>query len=424
VGWKNGHRNRNDMVDVGISNKDIIRKKGRHELKRLLFGVLVAVLLVSLVLGACSKSTPMPATTQASTAAQPSTTAQPSATSSTPLQSAPAIPASTTTPSTQAVKAIELSFNTQTPGPAQPGPYKALEFFKTEVSQRTNGRVKINMYYGATLAAANTTFNAVVNGVTDIGESLASYYPGQFPVSECLELPLGYPSAQVYTHMVTDFYNKYKPAEYNKVVVLFFGGTAPLVIGTTKKEVQKMADLKGLTIRTTASGAPILQFLGATPKVAPMPETYDMLSKGVVDGVLSTVEVYPGFKLGELIHYIYDISPISSGLVTYMVMNKDSWNKLSSDDQKIIMQVASETSDLRSKGQDQSNVDAIKVFLAQEGRRMNTPSTVEAATMKSLAQNLVDDWIKKKTAEGLPAAEYVKFAQERLAYWTTQLVAK
>ena len=68
-----------------------------------------------------------------------------------------------------------------------------------EVEKRTNGRVKITYFPGATLTPANQTYDSVVKGIADIGLSVQAYTRGKFPLTEVIDLPLAYNSGYVAT---------------------------------------------------------------------------------------------------------------------------------------------------------------------------------------------------------------------------------
>ena len=77
--------------------------------------------------------------------------------------------------------------------------------------------------------------------------------------------------------------------------------TSPNFLVTSKKQVKTLEDLKGLKIR--ALGGPpteMIKALGAVPTLIPMPDMYQSLDKGVVDGGLLPWEAIHGFRLYEV----------------------------------------------------------------------------------------------------------------------------
>ncbi|MCX5871614.1 MAG: TRAP transporter substrate-binding protein DctP, partial [Deltaproteobacteria bacterium] len=164
-----------------------------------------------------------------------------------------------------------------------------------EVEKRTDGAVKINMFPGATLTPADQTYDGVVKGIADIGMSVLSYTKGRFPLSEVIDLPLGYKSGVQATKLANAFYKQFDPKELSDVKVLYLHGHGPGIFHT-KKPVKAMEDLKGMKIRCSGTSAKVVSALGATPVAMPQNEAYDALQKGVVDGVVSPIETLKGWK--------------------------------------------------------------------------------------------------------------------------------
>lgn len=323
------------------------------------------------------------------------------------------------TQSDSQAKSLNITFNK--PGPAvHRGSMATAEFMAREVEKRTNGRVKITIYPGSTLASPPETFDATIKGICDFGESLVSFISGRFPVSEACDLPLGYPSSWVQGHVFTDFYNKFKPKEWDDVVPIYFAGPPPAVIGTVKKPVRRLEDLKGLTLRAHSGAARLVKALGAVPRVMPINEVYEALAKGVVDGCLVALEAFKPFRFIEKIKFVTDIRFVAYGSLVFHVMNKDTWAKISPGDQKIIREVAVEATDHRGKIWDEEDEKGMKGFISTPGRTFITLPPAEVEKFKAAAQVVVDEWVKKKTGQGYPAADYVKYLRERIAYWSAR----
>jgi TRAP-type C4-dicarboxylate transport system substrate-binding protein len=110
----------------------------------------------------------------------------------------------------------------------------------------------------------------------------------------------------------------------------------------TKKRVNKLEDLKGMKLRSTGTVAKIVSALGAVPVAMPQTETYEALSKGIVDGLMSPVEVLQGWKFGEVVGNTTLDLGTAYGLGFFIVMNKEKWNSLPPDIQKIIEKINEE----------------------------------------------------------------------------------
>ncbi|HXZ95387.1 MAG TPA: C4-dicarboxylate ABC transporter substrate-binding protein, partial [Dehalococcoidia bacterium] len=113
-------------------------------------------------------------------------------------------------------------------------------WFCDEVKKRTNGRVEVTYYPEGTLLSPVKMYDGVFTDIADMGVSHIDYTPGRFPVMEVFDLPLGFPSGWVATQVSSDFFNKYKPSEWNGVHVLYMNTTGPLVLQTISKPVKTL----------------------------------------------------------------------------------------------------------------------------------------------------------------------------------------
>src|SRR4030043_1437130 len=111
-------------------------------------------------------------------------------------------------------------------------------WFCDEVKKRTNDRVEITYHPGGTLLNPVKMYDGVVTGITDLGLSHIQYTRGRFPVMEVFDLPLGLPSGWVDTRVATDFFNKYKPKEWDDVHVLYVSPSGPIILQTISKPVR------------------------------------------------------------------------------------------------------------------------------------------------------------------------------------------
>ena len=295
-----------------------------------------------------------------------------------------------------------------------------------EIEKRTNGRVTFTFHPGSSLLNATKMLNGVETGITDIGSTHTGYTRGRFPVTAIVEQPLGYPSGWVSTKVGNEFWDKYKPSEWDSVHVLLWhlDGAGVIGIATTKKKITKLEDLKGMTIRTSGVSADVIKALGGTPRDIVMPETYDALSKGVADGVAGSLETLKGWKYAEVCKYVSLTMGVSPSYVFYMVMNKDKWNSLPPDIQKVFNDVFKEYRDKFGVAWDQAGIEGLQYFLSLGGTYTVIPPA-EMARWVPKVTPITDAYIRSLVEKGNPEAktkEMLAFTKERIAYWTQQQV--
>ena len=80
-----------------------------------------------------------------------------------------------------------------------------------------------------------------------------------------VDLPMGYASGQVATRVANDTLNKFKPAEFNDVKVMYLHAHGPGLVNTGKKAVRTLSDMKGLKFRATGTSALVVSALGRHP---------------------------------------------------------------------------------------------------------------------------------------------------------------
>jgi len=307
-------------------------------------------------------------------------------------------------------KTIALSYSNFFP-PAHKHSIYSVEWAK-EIEKRTNGRIKITVHTGGTLTPADKCYDGVVKGISDIGFSVLAYTRGRFPLSEAADLPLGSRSGYASTKLINDFYNQFKPKEFDDVKVMYFHGHGPALYHT-KKAVRKLEDLKGMKIRCTGLATRIVTLLGGTPVAMPMPETYDSLSRGIVEGTLNPQEALQGFKFGEVVKFTTESYGTANSSGFFIVMNKDKWNALPAEIQKTIEQVNEEW--IEKTGRLWDEIDkAGRDFTLKLGNEIIPLSKEENERWAKAIKPVLDEYVTNMKTKSLPGEEALKFCMDRL----------
>jgi len=130
-------------------------------------------------------------------------------------------------------------------------------------------------------------------------------------------------------------YAEIMESQWKDFKVLFIIPSVPTGIVTVDKAVRTMEDIKGLQIRVPNQiNADIQKALGAAPVSMAVTDWLASLDKGTTDGAATTVGSLFDFQIGDKFKYI-TMFPLGNS-VNFMVMNKDKWNSLSPDVQKIV----------------------------------------------------------------------------------------
>lgn len=289
--------------------------------------------------------------------------------------------------------------------PATTFPAKQMDKWKEEVEKRTGGKVKVELFPGGTLLTDKNMYDGVRDKVADIGLSCTTYEPGRFPLMGISDLPSGFTDSKLASRVIFDLVKEYPPDAFKdyKIITVFSTEPAHLMV---KKPVSSLNDLKGRQIRISGALTPVLKDLGATPVGMGMSEVPEALQTGIVEGLVSSREVLKDLKLAESLKYTTDYPLTVTTFVA--VMNKDVWNSLPPDVQKVIDELSPEISQWTAEYHDQHVQDALDWSAKEQGLKVTTLSEEEKANWFKKLQPLQDKLVSDLKAKGMPAEEYKK----------------
>ncbi len=298
--------------------------------------------------------------------------------------------------------AITLTYANFPPAPTFP--CIQMEHWVKEVGKRTGGKVMVQTFPGGTLLPAKNILDGVISGLADIGNFAMSYQPGRFPVSEAVDLPLGFTSAKVASLTLYDLVEKYQPKEFEKVKILTLF-TCPPTNFMTKTPVKSLKDLKGMEIRVAGTSAEVVKRLGGIPVAMPQSETPEAIQKGVVKGMVSSLEILQDFKFAA---YTPFATIANLPVVTFaVVMNKEKWNSLPADVKKVLDDLRREQAVWTGTYVDNHVTEALAWSKKTYDHQVLILPADDAESVRSLLKPMVDEYVKRVTAQGLPGSQIV-----------------
>lgn len=221
----------------------------------------------------------------------------------------------------------------------------AVKYMGELVSQRTNGRIKIQVMNNSVLGQEKDTIEQTRFGVIDMNRVNAAPFNNLVPETTVLGLPFLFRSTE-HMHKVVDgpIGDQILAAfEKHGLIGLAYYDSGARSFYTTKKPITKLADLKGMKIRVQQSDLWIamMQAFGANPTPMPMGEVYSSLETGVVDGAENNWPSYESARHYEVAkNYTLTEHSLNPEI---LVMSKISWDKLTPEDQKIFRQAAKDS---------------------------------------------------------------------------------
>jgi tripartite ATP-independent transporter DctP family solute receptor len=214
------------------------------------------------------------------------------------------------------------------------------EMFKEEVETRTNGELRVHIYYGGVLGKPDDRLNMVRRNIIQMSDGSDGNYATIHRDIQVFSMPYLFPDVEtacrvldgpIGTRVAEDMRRK------TGIRVLGWWETAGFKHYSSNTPIYKPEDLKGQKMRVMGAvfSIPVVAMGGAATPI-PFPKLYISLKTGVVDGQDNAVTVFNILKLYEVQKYvtldghIYGFGPFS--------INDRFFNSLSAEKQAIILE--------------------------------------------------------------------------------------
>jgi len=272
-----------------------------------------------------------------------------------------------------------------------------------EVTKATSSRVKCNQL-AKPVSPPGKTFDAIRDGLADVSFDVHGYSPGRFKLTELVELPFMGDSAEATSVAYQKIYDKHlaKLDEHKGLKVLAVFTHGPGVALNTKRSITKLSDFDGLKIRVGGGMVnEIGKVMGVNVTLKPAPQSYELLSSGVMDGVFFPAESVASFKLEKLIKYRTNFPGGLYNTSFAIAMNPDTWARIGKQDQEAITKLSGEyLARLIGRSWDRVDRNGSAVMQANGVEVVNADKAfIEEVRAKT--NGLESKWITEAKARGL-----------------------
>ena len=276
-----------------------------------------------------------------------------------------------------------------------------------ELEKRSTGKAKCNILPRG-VAAPPGTFDAVRNGLADLSYTVHGYTPGRFTTTQIAEFPFLGDSAEATSVAFQRTYQK-SPAMADehkgvKVITVFTHG--PGFVFNTKRPIAKVEDLSGLKFRIGGGMVnEISKTLGMNVTLKPAPESYELLSTGVMDGTLFPAESIESFKIDKVIKYATSFPGGLYNTSFFFLMNQAKYDGLPADVKKVVDEISGEFA-ARMFGRGWDKVDRRGMAFMQAAGVQFTKA--DATFVKAVGEKtapLESTWAQAAEAKGMKGAK-------------------
>lgn len=275
------------------------------------------------------------------------------------------------------------------------------ERFAELVSKKSGGKLVVRLYPGGTLGSDMQIVSSMQGGTIDLSVMVPGSLAGVSKDFGLFDLPFMFRNAAEADAVLDGpFGGKLMELLPPKGLVgLSFWDHGFRNFTTSKKPIVTVDDFQGLKLRVQQ--IPIyldmMKALGANPVPLPFPELYGALESHAVDGQENPLTSIVGSRLHEAQKFLSITRHTYNPLV--VVGSKKSWDKLSPDERKILIDAADEAKPYQRKFSRDAEAKALDTIKAA-GLKVNELAPAEIERMRQKVQP-VSDKFAKEAGEGM-----------------------
>ncbi len=286
--------------------------------------------------------------------------------------------------------------------------------FAAGVTERTEGRVTIEITFAGGLGAGNEVLPLAGRGAIDMASVVPGYYADQLLYWRAYQIPFVFDSPRQAMEISAAAYKDlpYFEEELDKfgVQFLFHQPLGSYYLTGPDANCDSVEALAGKKIRSFGADIPKAQeAIGAVPVSVGVGDVYEALQRGSLDysflnrGNILANRLYEPGK--------YSCGPIMAITGHLIVINKGQWDAISPEDQAIIMEEAEKAG--------KAYIDNIEAAEEAAGEKIIEAGGVikplppeELEKWTSAAPDLLQNWVDDMSGRGMGEQ-----ASEVAAYW-------
>ena len=296
---------------------------------------------------------------------------------------------------------------------------KLLEPWVQSVQEASGGRIAFEIFPSMSLGGAPPElYSQVRDGVADLIWTLPGYTPGVFPRLEVFELANVHAgNAEATNRAIQDMMSELA-ADFEDVHPLLVHVHSGNALHLASETVTSIDDFAGLKIRSPSrTGAWMVEALGAEPVGMPVPALPQALSKNTVDAGLVPFEIAIPLRLAELTKSSVQLDQGGRfGTSTFLfAMNKDSYNSLPADLQKVIDDHSGAALAIEM-GVVWDGIEPVGIKIAEDAGNTVTSLSAEAtAAFDAPFEAVAQRWIAEVAEAGIDGTGLLAAAQAAVA---------
>jgi len=276
-------------------------------------------------------------------------------------------------------RTLKMNLNGPETHPAAAG----MKRFAETVAAKTNGRIKINLFYNGALGSDQAVVSAIKGGTVELAVMNSGILASEAKELAIFDFPFLFANEKESDAIVDGPVGKKMHAllEPRGIVGLSYWELGYRQISNSRRPINKVEDLEGLKLRVIPNTINVdwVKALGANPTPMPFPEVYGGLEQKAIDGQENPINVIAANKFWEVQKHMaitnHQYNPQS------VIMSKRIWDALSPADRKIIDDAADEAAKTQ-RSQARAEVAANLELLKKNGMQVTSFSPAEVTKLR------------------------------------------
>ncbi|MBD3642354.1 MAG: TRAP transporter substrate-binding protein DctP [Marinobacter sp.] len=264
---------------------------------------------------------------------------------------------------------------------------------KRVIEERTDGRLKLQLYEAGALFKAKETFNAVSRGILEMGTISPAYAQDKVSLAGIASgLPFAFRNVweAAYFHQNLGFEQMLRDEAAEHGVYWATDKVYPTEM-VVKKPIESWDDFTSLKIRSSGALQKFLTEAGAAASYIPGGELYSALDSGIVDGAHWGAS-QGAFSMGLYEIAKYHVQPaLNIAGTDVIIVSQKALDKLPEDMQKIVKDALNEQFWIRTNEYQYKERITLAKAIAEEGVQLNILPDEVQDKLVATAQKMWDE---------------------------------
>ena len=313
-------------------------------------------------------------------------------------------------------------------GPDRGTRAEALKWLDSELRERSDGALGLDITWGGTLLGAKNAIEGVGDGVADMASVVPVYEPGKLTawrVADVRQISDEYVGMMATHALMTG--NEEAAENFREQGVRYFANftTGPTQL-LSREPITTPAQLEGKKIRATGNFGEAFEANGASAVSMSQPDVYQALSTGTIDGTASYAYVIDSYKQYEVAEHLTTID-MGQNLGWGIVINDRTWSSLSPEQQTLMTELGRDVTLRLAQKMYESRTEILAQL--REGVDGNTITVHEGSeamrtALIDAAENAGESWLDRARDQGMEANALLESFEASVATYRDKLEAE